>query len=58
MAQGKGAPYFLTGGLCDNGYFVERLGARLGELVAEPRARFAGAGSRAAGRGRGGRHAG
>ena len=24
----KGAPYFLTGGLCDNGYFVERLGAR------------------------------
>ena len=42
--QGKGAPYFLTGGLCDNGYFVERLGARLGELVAtEPRARFAGA---------------
>ena len=44
VAQGKGAPYFLTGGLCDNGYFVERLGARLGELVAtEPRARFAGA---------------
>ena len=44
VAQGKGAPYFLTGGLCDNGYFVERLGARLGEPVAtEPHARFAGA---------------
>ena len=44
VAQGKGAPYFLTGGLCDNGYFVERLGARLGEPVAtESRARFAGA---------------
>ena len=44
VAQGKGAPYFLTGGLCDNGYVVERLAARLGSAVAtEPRARFAGA---------------
>lgn len=42
--QGKGAPYFLTGGLCDNGYFVERLGARLGsEVATRPEARFAGA---------------
>ena len=44
VAQGKGAPYFLTGGLCENGYVVERLAARLGAPVAtEPRARFAGA---------------
>lgn len=42
--QGKGAPYFLTGGLCENGYFVERLGARLGAAVSTgPEARFAGA---------------
>ena len=33
VAQGKGAPYFLTGGLCDNGYFVERLGARFAGAV-------------------------
>nr|WP_270297283.1 double-cubane-cluster-containing anaerobic reductase [Eggerthella sinensis] len=31
--QGKGAPYFLTGGLCENDYFIERLGARLGAAV-------------------------
>lgn len=44
VAQGKGAPYYLTGGLCENAYFVERLGARLGaEVATDARARFAGA---------------
>lgn len=44
VAQGKGAPFYLTGGLCENGYFIERLGARLGSPVAtDARARFAGA---------------
>lgn len=44
VSQGKGAPYFLTGGLCDNDYIVERLAARLGAPVStDPRARFAGA---------------
>lgn len=44
VAQGKGVPYYLTGGLCENGYFIERLAARLAApLVTEPRARFAGA---------------
>lgn len=44
VAQGKGAPYFLTGGLCENGYFIERLSTRLGSAVASiPEARFAGA---------------
>lgn len=44
VAQGKGAPYYLTGGLCENGYFIERLGARLGSPVdTDARARFAGA---------------
>ena len=43
-AQGKGAPYYLTGGLCENRYFVERLSARLGSPVAtDARARYAGA---------------
>ncbi len=42
--QGAGAPFFLTGGLCENGYFVERLGALLGAAVATcPEARYAGA---------------
>ncbi len=42
--QGSGAPYFLTGGLCENAYFVERLGALLGAGVTTcPEARFAGA---------------
>ena len=42
--QGSGAPYFLTGGLCENAYFVERLGALLGNAVTTcPEARFAGA---------------
>ena len=42
--QGSGAPYFLTGGLCENSYFVERLGALLGNTVTTcPEARFAGA---------------
>lgn len=44
VGQGAGAPYFLTGGLCENAYFVERLGALLGSTVATcPEARFAGA---------------
>lgn len=38
------APYFLTGGLCDNGFVVERLAAKLGGDVATcSAARFAGA---------------
>ncbi len=42
--QGSGAPFFLTGGLCENAYFVERLGALLGSAVTScPEARFAGA---------------
>ena len=42
--QGAGAPFFLTGGLCENAYFVERLGALLGSAVTTcPEARFAGA---------------
>lgn len=42
--QGSGAPYFLTGGLCENDYFVTQLGERLGALVTTcPQARFAGA---------------
>ena len=37
-------PFFLTGGLCENGYFVGRLGALLGVPVTTcPQARFAGA---------------
>ncbi|MBS5450251.1 MAG: CoA activase [Coriobacteriia bacterium] len=36
--------YFLTGGLCDNDYFVAQLGAHLGhEVVTRPQARYAGA---------------
>ena len=43
-AQMPGEAYFLTGGLCDNGYVVERLAARLGKPVETcPEARFAGA---------------
>ncbi len=42
--QGSDTPYFLTGGLCENGYFVERLAALLGAKVTTcPEARFAGA---------------
>ncbi len=42
--QGGGAPYFLTGGLCDNAYIVEELGRHLGGTVTtESRARYAGA---------------
>lgn len=37
-------PCFLTGGLCDNAYVVERLFAALGSQVATcPEARYAGA---------------
>lgn len=43
-AQLPGEAYFLTGGLCDNAYVVERLGVRLGKRVETiPEARFAGA---------------
>ena len=43
-AQMPGEAYFLTVGLCDNGYVVERLAARLGKPVETcPEARFAGA---------------
>ena len=39
-----GASYFLTGGLCENAYVVERLSAQLGVKVETcPEARFAGA---------------
>lgn len=42
--QGAGAPYFLTGGLCENAYFAERLGAKLGaDVTTCPEARYAGA---------------
>ena len=42
--QAAGAPYYLTGGLCENAYVVERLGALLDSPVTtSPEARFAGA---------------
>ena len=42
--QMPGEAYFLTGGLCENKYVVERLAARLGKPVdTVPEARFAGA---------------
>ena len=42
--QAAGAPYYLTGGLCENAYVVERLGELLGSPVTtSPQARFAGA---------------
>ncbi len=44
QAGGGSGPYFLTGGLCENAFVVERLGALLGEPVAtRPEARYAGA---------------
>ena len=43
-SSGAAAPYYLTGGLCDNGYVVERLAALLGAPVTTcPEARYAGA---------------
>ena len=43
-ASGGARPYFLTGGLCDNSYVVERLGAALGHPASTcPEARYAGA---------------
>lgn len=43
-SQAAGAPYYLTGGLCENAYVVERLSALLGSPVeTSPQARFAGA---------------
>ena len=42
--QATGAPYYLTGGLCENACVVERLAALLGSPVTtSPQARFAGA---------------
>ncbi len=42
--QAAGAPYYLTGGLCENAFVVERLAALLGSPVTtSPQARFAGA---------------
>jgi predicted CoA-substrate-specific enzyme activase len=44
VPQVPDAPYFLTGGLCDNAYLLERLSAQLGHPVTScPQARFAGA---------------
>lgn len=44
LAGQGSAPYFLTGGLCENDYVVERLGALLGSPVSTcALARFAGA---------------
>ena len=44
MSAATREEWFLTGGLCENGYFRRRLGAALGhEVASEPRARFAGA---------------
>ncbi|WP_407418164.1 acyl-CoA dehydratase activase [Paratractidigestivibacter faecalis] len=41
---GGGAPFFLTGGLCENAYVVRRLGEALGSPVETcPDARYAGA---------------
>ena len=43
-SAGGTAPYYLTGGLCDNEYVVERLGEKLGAPVTtRPEARYAGA---------------
>lgn len=43
-SAGGAAPYYLTGGLCDNAYVVERLSASLGSAVLTcPEARYAGA---------------
>lgn len=43
-AQMPGDTVYLTGGLCDNSYVLERLSAHLGrEVKTDPRARFAGA---------------
>ncbi|MCH4184579.1 MAG: acyl-CoA dehydratase activase [Eggerthellaceae bacterium] len=43
-AQVPGSPYFLTGGLCENEYIVERLSAHLHQPVTTlPQARYAGA---------------
>ena len=43
-SQAADAPYYLTGGLCENAYVVERLGALLGSPIeTSPQARFAGA---------------
>ena len=43
-SAGGTAPYYLTGGLCDNEYVVERLGEKLGAPVTTcPEARYAGA---------------
>lgn len=42
--QAAGAPFYLTGGLCENAYVVERLSELLGSPVTtSPQARFAGA---------------
>lgn len=42
--QVSGEPYFLTGGLCENAYVVQRLGELLGMQVTTcPEARYAGA---------------
>ncbi|MDY3129557.1 MAG: acyl-CoA dehydratase activase [Berryella intestinalis] len=44
VGQLRSSEYYLTGGLCDNDYVVERLSAHLGAPVhTAPRARFAGA---------------
>lgn len=43
-STGGKAPYYLTGGLCENDYVVERLGTALGSPVTTcPEARYAGA---------------
>ena len=44
VAQVKGEKYYLTGGLCEDEYVIERLSKALGaEVVSTPLARFAGA---------------
>lgn len=44
VAVPAGTPRFLTGGLCDNPYFAECLGAAMGvKVLSCPQARFAGA---------------
>ena len=43
-AQVPGDSYYLTGGLCENGYIIDRLASKLGKPVtSNPNARYAGA---------------
>lgn len=44
LSKGARAPYYLTGGLCENEYVIGRLSVHMGDAVTScPEARFAGA---------------